>query len=176
MTDFADMLVAQLKLQRESFNVDPTAMTDEERMEFLRWNVLALIPELNEMLKETGWKPWASSNHINHELAMKEMVDAWHFFMNILLTISGVEVHSDSDGQMELETLAQWFADRYMEKKQVNADRQAEGYTGTDKCPKCHRDKATTATWRSGFDGDGIETLEYLFCPCGHAYDDEPRA
>jgi hypothetical protein len=168
MTDMADMLVAQLKLQRESFGKDPTRMLPEERMEFLRWNVLALIDELMEMLQETGWKPWASSNHVDHAAAMKEMVDAWHFFMNIMLTVSGVDVASTSDGQMDMEALAQWFADRYMEKRNVNADRQAEGYTGLDKCPICKRDRKTT----SRFDPitDSSDAVEY--CPCGYVYQD----
>lgn len=158
----ADMLVAQLRLQRESFDYDPTSGTPEQRMEFLRWNVLALIDELMEMLGETGWKPWADTDHIDHELAMKEMVDAWHFFMNIMLTVSGVEVASDSDGQMDMEALAQWFADRYMEKRKVNADRQAEGYTGLDKCPQCKRDRKTTSHKQSNPDVE--------FCPCGFDY------
>lgn len=172
MTDIADMLKAQLQLQRGSFGADPTKMTPDERAEYIRSNVLALEDELHEALHEVGWKPWATDRSIDHEAFMKEMVDAWHFFMNLMLVGSGVEIAPRSDGTMEMEALAQWFGDRYMEKREVNADRQAEGYTGTDKCPACKRDRATTAIDVPGLHELGeADQIMGQMCPCGHVYE-----
>src|SRR5690606_37354927 len=91
MSQLERMLVAQRQLQVDSFGVDPLKLTGDERAEFIRWNALALTDEIHEMLGEVGWKPWATARHVNHDLAVKELVDAWHFFMNLLLTVSGVK-------------------------------------------------------------------------------------
>lgn len=153
MTDkLTEMLRAQLELQRQSFDVDPTTLEGEERAEFIRWNVLALEDELHEALNEVGWKPWASDRSIDRDLFLKEMVDAWHFFMNLLLVGSSTEP----------DLLAEIFTSMYQEKRQVNADRQAAGYTGTDKCPQCGRDRATTQIV--------IYAEPRPYCPCGYVY------
>jgi len=99
--------------------------TDEERMQAIRDNVLACTDELHEALAETGWKPWASSNHVNREAFHAELVDAWHFFMNLMLH-SGMTATDLYEG--------------YVKKNAKSLQRQAEGYDGvTTKCPKCKR-------------------------------------
>lgn len=131
------MLKAQRDLQVESFGLDPVELQDEERIEFIRWNTLALINELQEMLSETGWKPWATSKHVNGAAAFGELVDAWHFFMNLMWAVSGQGALGDAD------VLADEFIERYFAKRTRNAERQAEGYDGvTGKCPSCKRDMA----------------------------------
>ena len=99
--------------------------SDQERMEAIRDNVLACTDELHEALGETGWKPWATSNHMNREAFHGELVDAWHFFMNLML-------HSDMT--------ANDLYEGYIKKNAKNIQRQAEGYDGVStKCPCCHR-------------------------------------
>jgi len=162
MTDFAEMLKAQHALQVESFGKDPLLLVGDERAEFIRWNVLALEDELHEMLGELGWKPWATDRSVNVQPARKELVDAIHFFMNLLLAI-----HGDEEGNGLTDTpedIAKIFYTEYFEKKKVNAQRQAEGYTGLDKCPTCKRDRKTTSTL-TGTPGENIE-----YCPCGYSY------
>lgn len=130
MSDLAEMLKAQRALQVESFGVDPLDFaSDEERVEYLRWNVLALTDELHEFLRETGWKPWATSRHVNVDLALKELTDAWHFFMNLLMAAASPEVFEASAPQL-VDELAEEFATRYFVKREVNVQRQADGYTG----------------------------------------------
>ena len=73
---------------------DPFAMTNEELAQFVTWNHTALIDELSEMLGEVGWKPWAESRHCNSVRAIEEMVDAFHFFLNILLALGAREHRS----------------------------------------------------------------------------------
>lgn len=120
------MLTKQRELQLViNRGKDIEDFTDEERMEVIRTNVLALTAELHEAMDETGWKPWASSNHINTAAFHGELVDAWHFFLNLML-------HSGM-------TAADLFKG-YMTKWQINMDRQANGYDGiTGKCPQCKR-------------------------------------
>lgn len=129
-----EMLMKQLELQRESFGIDPLTLEGEKRIEFIRWNVLALENELHEFLQEIGWKPWATSRHVNQEEAIGELVDAWHFFMNLLLvTVQGPNPYAAAATLMS----------RYERKHDVNARRQEEGYDGvTGKCRTCGRDLA----------------------------------
>lgn len=96
-----------------------------EKMQAFRDNMMALFNELNEALDETGWKPWATSNHLNTEAFHSEMVDAWHFFMNLMLH-SGMTPDDLYVG--------------YLDKQLKNRKRQADGYDGvTTKCPSCKR-------------------------------------
>lgn len=128
---FQDALDAQHELQVKSFGADPKDLTTEEGLEWIRWNVLALEDELHELLAETGWKPWAKSKHINRDAYVSELVDAFHFLMNLMLVV-------DCD--------ADEFLAKYAEKRGINAQRQAEGYDGvTGKCPKCRRALDDTA-------------------------------
>lgn len=128
------MMDEQLKLQLESYGGEhPSDGSEEQRIEFIRWNTLALTDELHEALAEVGWKPWASNRDINREAYVGELVDAWHFLMNLLLV---VEVTPDE------------FYRRYMEKRYRNAKRQREGYDGiVGKCPSCKR----------ALDDDGVD-------------------
>lgn len=146
------MLKAQLELQTSHMkDGDPRDLLEnnpEAWADFMRWNAFALEDEIHEAMAEIGWKPWATSRHLNREAFMKEMVDGWHFFMNLMLAVS--------PGRSPAE-IAHEFQELYLEKNQVNAERQQRGYTGTDKCPKCHRDLNDTARtmlpWENPEDG-----------------------
>lgn len=127
---------AQLDLQIAAYGADPRELMAEDRIEFIRWNVLALEDELHEALAETGWKPWASSRHVNADKFHGEMVDAFHFFMNLCLATG---------------LTAERLLELYFEKRLINAKRQAQGYDGVaSKCPKCRRaldDPAVVCTY-----------------------------
>lgn len=125
MNTLQKMLVNQAHLQTVFTGGNPIDLSDSSKMDYLRTMVLALENELHEFLGETGWKPWASSNHVNIDAAKGELVDAWHFFMN-LMNLIGLD--------------ADELYYRYFEKQQKNRDRQAKGYDGvSEKCPICHR-------------------------------------
>lgn len=125
MDRLEEMLHLQNELQkvmppiREFPSPDPAIL-----MEQIRNNVLSLITELTEMLDETGWKPWATSNHINPEAFKSETVDAWHFMMNLML-LGGMTADDLYEG--------------YLKKRKLNIKRQADGYDGLAKCPGCKR-------------------------------------
>lgn len=126
MTDsLAKMLSTQLQLQIDSFKNDPANLTDEQAIEWVRWNTLALTDELHEALAEVGWKPWATSKHFNRDAFVAELVDAFCFFMNLLLVAN---------------CTAEEFLALYLAKRDLNAKRQEAGYDGVaGKCSNCGR-------------------------------------
>jgi hypothetical protein len=132
---FQDALKAQHSLQVKSFGSDPSKLTEEEKIEWIRWNMLALMDELHEGLAETGWKPWAKSKHVNRDAFVSELVDAFHFLMNLMLVV---------------DCSADEFLDKYFVKRGLNEARQANGYDGiAGKCFTCKRaldDTAVTCT------------------------------
>lgn len=119
------MLNDQQNLQEKSYGYNFAMMTDEDRVRFITWNILALEDELHEALNEIGWKPWTASNHVNENALRGELIDAFHFLMNLFI-VSGMN-HVD-------------VFDAYQAKRIVNAKRQLDGYDGlSTKCRHCSR-------------------------------------
>lgn len=124
-----DLFRMQHALQTGTYKVDFENMSDEERIQFIRMNVLAITDELHEALNETGWKPWASSRHMNVDGYMSELVDVFHFFMNLMLATG-----------YRPDDLAEMLYEGYFDKRKKNIARQEAGYDGiTGKCPGCKR-------------------------------------
>jgi dimeric dUTPase (all-alpha-NTP-PPase superfamily) len=126
MTDrLQEMFDHQLEFQRRLYPNYPPSAGSPELMSSITETAYALSDEIHEATNETGWKPWASSNHVNRERYLGELVDAWHFFMNmcLLLEITPAELYEG-----------------YMQKIRINHERQNNGYTGVkEKCPGCNR-------------------------------------
>lgn len=124
---FEDVYAHQLDMQVNVYG-DGTPLDqfdDLRKVEFIKNNVLAALDELHEALAEVGWKPWASSRHINRDAVKGELVDVLHFYIN-LLGVIGV-------------TPDELFED-YFKKAAKNKKRQEDGYDGVStKCPGCHR-------------------------------------
>lgn len=117
-TDLQKMLDAQEALQRDSFKLLPTQLAGDERADFALWNAYALIDEIGEAMDELRWKPWLTSGRgswVDRDAFVGELVDAFHFMMNLLLTAN---------------CTAAEFEARYFAKREVNAKRQRDGYTG----------------------------------------------
>ena len=81
MSSLQMILDNQRKLQLKSYGVDVSALQGEERAAYIRDMSLALTDELHEALNETGWKPWASSRHLNKAAFAAEMIDVQHFWV-----------------------------------------------------------------------------------------------
>lgn len=142
----AHLLQLQYDLQ---FEIPPPRnvmqLVGQERVEFIRWNYIALVDELHEALQEISWKPWASAEFFNRELFLKELVDAFHFFMNLLLVAAPTPAVND---------LAHEFVQLYLKKREINRERHAAGYDGvSDKCPNCKR----------ALDDVGVDLLDEAF-------------
>lgn len=129
---FASLLEAQRKIQTLAYGKDPADITDDkERIQFIKDMELALRMELAEMLDETGWKPWATSNHVNEDAAQGELIDTFLFFLNLCLIF---------------RFTPEQFEAKFFEKIQRNLDRQLAGYDGvTGKCVRCKRALDDTA-------------------------------
>jgi len=115
-TSLSELFESQLALQLESFGgVDPRNHDGDDRAWFITWNAYALEDEIHEATREVGWKPWASSRHLNRERYLDELADAFHFFMNLCLVagITGEEL-----------------AEAYYLKRRENVQRQIDGYVG----------------------------------------------
>lgn len=139
------MLQLQARLQQNVYNVPLGDLKPEERSRVVRDNTLALTDELHEALNEIGWKPWATSRHMNTAAYVSELVDAWHFFMNLLLA-TGLPPKEISD----------LFYGTYLHKMKKNEERQAAGYDGVStKCSLCKRalDDVAVACWVRGDQG-----------------------
>lgn len=128
-----EMFELQGNLQRETYGAHPSDIRETvfdgtqfpERVKFIKDMHIAIGDELSEFLGEIGWKPWATSRHINFEAARGELVDAFHFFMNLCMAV-------DMTPDMLYE--------RYKAKRLKNIKRQEEGYDGVStKCPHCKR-------------------------------------
>lgn len=81
--------------------------------QFINIMTLALIDELLEALRETPWKPWKKQQVFNQDAFQKEIVDAWHFLINLTLA-SGMT--SDV------------LYDKFVEKNNENHKRNETGY------------------------------------------------
>jgi dimeric dUTPase (all-alpha-NTP-PPase superfamily) len=139
MDRLADMISSQHKLQVALGN-DITEMTPEQRITYVKDQVLALQSEIGEFLNEVGWKPWASSRHINADEAFGELRDAWQFLTNLMIAVTG----------MTNELLAAKLETELYRKHTVNYQRIG-AYDGVStKCPDCKRaldDPGATCTY-----------------------------
>lgn len=122
-----DTLDYMLKVQAAfQDRVDPRYNSPDPavRADFIRDHSLHCIQELGEMLQEVpyykGWKDYSkmdSSDIITkYDKAKEELIDAWHFFMNLALALG---------------LTADEFFDIYLSKNKENIRRQDEGYDHT---------------------------------------------
>lgn len=149
----SQMLGMQRNLQVESYGRDPGTMDLEDKIRFIKDMHIALTDEMHELLAEVDWKPWThGERQINFDGARKELVDVWHFFMNMMLALG-----------MSTDDLYK----AYMKKRQVNADRQKNGYDGrSTKCPGCSRALEDIALHEIKIAGTNITDV-VLCVPCG---------
>lgn len=86
---------------------------DMHTQEYINIMVLAAIDELMEALRETPWKPWKKQQQLHQDNFKEELVDVWHFLINLSLA-SGMD--------------ADELFSRFINKNRINHTRQKEGY------------------------------------------------
>lgn len=141
---------------------DPVLLEGEAKTHFIQWNALAAITEIAEMLDEVGWKPWATSRHVNADRVIEEIVDVMHFLGDILRAV-------DCDGHQLTRV--------YLNKNLVNAGRQVDGYDGVmGKCPNCHTDltEADPLQMYQVNRGHGLPLLQFCTQRCADVYCNRP--
>jgi dimeric dUTPase (all-alpha-NTP-PPase superfamily) len=125
-----DRLAVMLRLQREfQENIlghgNLSSLYGGARAEYFRTQALSLIFEVGEAGNEIAWKPWATSDHVNHRAYRAELIDVMHFLFNLML-LDDMTPDEIYEG--------------YVAKQRVNRQRQAYGYDGvSSKCPGCKR-------------------------------------
>lgn len=122
------LFVVQTELQKTILGgTHPRDLADAEKMAYIREQAFALIHEVVEATGETGWKSWASSNHINRDAYVSELcADVMRFFLNLCLVA---------------DVSAQELYKVFMAKRDRVMDRATNGYDGVStKCPGCNRD------------------------------------
>lgn len=80
---------------------------------FIKDTILALTCEAMEALQETPWKEWKKNQDFHVDKLQEEIVDIWHFLINLSLAAGFDE-----------DTLYKAF----MKKNRKNFQRQEEGY------------------------------------------------
>lgn len=155
-----EMLDAQRQLQVQVMKTWPAeGLNEQDTALQIKEHILALLDEAHELLNEVGWKPWATSRHVNLEAARGEWIDAWHFMMNLAILL-------DMDEAM--------IEQMYFAKRAKNVQRQEDSYDGVAlKCPKCKRaidDPATKCSYdveeiTDVDSGQVVTTIGHGFCP-----------
>lgn len=107
----------QAVIQFETFGYRFNQMSDAEKIVFIREMVLATTHELHEAMRETGWKTWSTGDHINTQLYLAELVDAFLLLVNLFL-VTGVHAGD----------LASHVAVWAQQKQKLNVQRQEDGY------------------------------------------------
>lgn len=74
---------------------------------------IGAITELCEMLENSKWKPWKKSSINNIKEIQNELIDVWHFIINLSLACN-----------LDTETLVK----KFIEKNKENNRRQKNGY------------------------------------------------
>lgn len=82
-------------------------------VEYARVMSLALIDEVMEALRETPWKPWKKEQRWAHSAHAEELIDAWHFLINLSINAG-----------MTSEDIRDMFRKKHI----VNMKRQDHGY------------------------------------------------
>jgi len=102
----------QQEFQEQIGNGDRIYRDNDVDSKFVQEQTLALIDELMEALRETPWKTWKKQQTLNHDKMKEEIIDAWHFLINLSMAAG-----MDSSEVYEL----------FLKKSKVNRDRQTAG-------------------------------------------------
>ena len=138
MEKLEHMLDMQQTFQ-ERLGADFNNMSIKERVAFIKEHSIHLNQEINEMLYELPYfKPWKDYSSLTEtdellaiDKARMECIDAWHFFMNIMLALG-----FSPEG----------FYEMYLAKNKENHRRQDDGYTAD----KSYRDQTVEEVMNNG--------------------------
>lgn len=111
MSQLQEMFDKQQQFQEKLGNLPLQDL--DHHMDFLKEQAIALIDELMEAMREVPWKSWKKNQEYNVIEHNEEIIDMWHFLINISLA-AGME--SDDIHGM------------FMEKNKINNQRQEDNY------------------------------------------------
>lgn len=108
LQELFDLQAAFQKKVAGDINYDWTSPIQHVRLMFI-----GIITEACEALEETNWKPWKQGRAVDINKFRKEIIDLWHFVINLTL-----------DSGMDAEELIRQFKD----KNKINNKRQEDRY------------------------------------------------
>ena len=118
-----DKLKYMLEKQRELQNklgIYEKIENEGDKQQYINQMILAIQEEAIEIMRETAYKNpeyvkfgWKKGQKSNPELFKEEIVDLWHFLMNLII-ISGMDTDE--------------FFQRYLNKNDLNHKRKEERY------------------------------------------------
>lgn len=85
----------------------------KENVDIIKNQMLALVDEAMEALREIPWKPWKISSSFDLVKYREELIDIFHFLVNLFL-------FAGMDTKMVLEY--------FLDKNKINVQRQKDGY------------------------------------------------
>lgn len=147
---FNAWLAETRQLQVEAYGLDyekfegPDGL--DELVKYMKDMHIATVAEMQEMLDEISWKPWAKDDlYVNRDLVVKELVDALHFIANLLTAVGCTDEELD---------------EAYTSKMAVNRERMLGSAPYL-----VHRDAGTKCdSCRRSFDDVGKLTPEDELC------------
>lgn len=89
------------------------SIMSKENIRIIKNQILALVDESMEALREIPWKPWKINNTINLKKYRMELIDIFHFLINLFI-FAGMTPNMV------------W--DYFYLKNQTNVQRQKDGY------------------------------------------------
>jgi len=92
---------------------DKVWLNNPINIELIKNQILALYDEVGEALREVPWKPWKRNQQFNVSKFRMELIDIFHFLINLCL-LSGMNAE-------DVFTL-------FQSKNQINKMRQKNGY------------------------------------------------
>lgn len=120
MDKLNEIFKMQKKLQEEIFkkkynikNFDLANLSEKDKRFWTKEMFICAVDELCELMREVGFKHWKTEQPINDCNVRNEIVDIWHFLINISIIwgISPDILHS-----------------KYKQKHKINMQRQKDGY------------------------------------------------
>lgn len=75
---FGKQIVLQTRLKK-------FPLSEKNKQAYINETVLALVDEVMEALRETPWKSWKKNATYNKKEFRGEIVDIWHFIINLSL-------------------------------------------------------------------------------------------
>lgn len=113
------MFEMQFNLQK-NLNTFNKIETTADKQQFINQNLLAIFEETVEIMRETAYKNpdfckfgWKKNQQFNIEKAKDEIIDLWHFLMNLCLVF---------------DMSADEFYNLYLKKNKINIERKKNGY------------------------------------------------
>ncbi|MCB1068711.1 MAG: dUTP diphosphatase [Verrucomicrobia bacterium] len=118
-----EMFRLQAQLNRRIGVEDPATMTEAEQTTWILNYCRAMTQELAELTDSVPWKWWAKYQTFDKQNAKVEVVDLFHFLISLaqILGMSADDIYQT-----------------YIQKHQVNVQRQESGYTVKDESDNKH--------------------------------------